>query len=105
MYEHLNAVDAGSFTISYSILGTVFEKLSSQEVSATFKQFEANREIISQRWQSPEGNPVYSNDIFFNPLDSTFNPNYAEGYGPYSQDVLIPAFLAAYTGKVLQQFP
>lgn len=98
MYEHLNAVDAGSFTISYSIMGTVFEKLSSQEVSATFKQFEANREIISARWQTEE-NFVYSNEIFYNPLDSTFNPNYAEGYGPYSQDVLIPAFLAAYTGK------
>jgi cell surface protein SprA len=97
-FEHLNAVDAGSFSISYSIMGTVFEKLDPQEVSATFKQFEANREIISNRWQTEE-NFIYSNDIFYNPLDSTFLPNYAEGYGPYSQDVLIPAFIAAYTGK------
>lgn len=97
-FDHLNAVDAGSFSISYSIMGTVFEKLDPQEVSATFKEFEANREIISQRWQN-ELNTIYSQDQFFNPLDSTLLPNYAEGYGPYSQDVLIPAFLAAYTGK------
>jgi len=98
LFEHLNAVDAGSFSISYSIMGTVFEKLDPKEVSATFKQFEANREIISNRWQT-ELNTVYSEGQFFNPLDSTLLPNYAEGYGPYSQDVLIPAFIAAYTGK------
>ncbi len=98
LFEHINAVDAGSFSISYSIMGTVFEKLDPKEVSATFKEFEANREIISNRWQTEE-NTVYSNDIFYNPLTGTFLPSYAEGYGPYSQDVLIPAFLAAYTGK------
>lgn len=98
MFNHLNGVDAGSFSISYSIMGTVFEKLDPKEVSATFKEFEANRVIISQRWQD-ELNTVYSQDEFFNPLDSTLLPSYAEGYGPYSQDVLIPAFLAAYTGK------
>lgn len=96
-FEHLNQVDMGSFSISYSIFGTVFEKLDPREVSATFKQFEENRLIISERWA--DMNTVYSSDIFFNPLDSTFLPNYAEGYGPYSQDVLIPAFLAAYTGE------
>ncbi|HNA59018.1 MAG TPA: cell surface protein SprA, partial [Chitinophagales bacterium] len=97
LFSHLNGVDAGSFNISYSIMGTVFEKLDAKEVSATFKQFEANREIISARWAAL--NTIYADDIFFNPLDGTFLPNYTEGYGPYSQDVLIPAFLAAYTGK------
>ncbi len=96
VFEHLNQVDMGTFSISYSIFGTVFEKLDPKKVSATFKQFEENREIISSRWS--ETNPVYSNEEFFNPYDDVLLPNYSEGYGPYSQDVLIPAFLAAYTG-------
>ena len=102
-FDHLNAVDAGNFSISYSMMGTVFEHINSTEVSATFKQFEANREILSQRWQ--EANPTYSNSEFFNPLDGSTLPNYAEGYGPYSQDVLIPAFIAAYTGKNAADVP
>ena len=93
-FDHLNAVDGGSLTMSYSIMGTVFDKLNTTDVSATFRQFEENREIISSRFA--EENFIYSEDIFYNPLDSTFLPNYAEGYGPYSQDVLIPSFLAAY---------
>lgn len=97
VFQHLNAVDMGSFTISYSILGTVFEKLNSKDVTRTFKQFEANRSVISERWQNQ--NFIYSDSIFYNPLDSTFLPNYSEGYGPYSQDVLIPAFIAAYRGQ------
>ncbi|MBC8048001.1 MAG: cell surface protein SprA [Fimbriimonadaceae bacterium] len=96
-FEHLNGVDGGSLTMSYSILGTVFDKLNTTEVTATFKQFESNTEILSQRFQ--DENDVYSEGVFFNPLDSSLNPNYAEGYGPYMQDVLIPSFIAAYTGK------
>ena len=38
VFEHLNQVDMGTFSISYSIFGTVFEKLDPKKVSATFKQ-------------------------------------------------------------------
>ncbi|MFN0275975.1 MAG: cell surface protein SprA [Chitinophagales bacterium] len=96
-FQHLNGVNGGSLTMSYNILGTIFDKLNTTEVTATFKQFEANTEIVSQRFQ--DENFVYSEDIFFNPLDSSFNPSYAEGYGPYMQDVLIPSFIAAYSGQ------
>lgn len=95
-FEHLNGVDGGSLTMSYSILGTVFDKLNTTDVTATFRQFETNTKIVTDKFQ--ELNP-YSNGEFFNPLDSTFNPDYAEGYGPYSQDVLIPSFIAAYRGE------
>ncbi|HEU4471845.1 MAG TPA: cell surface protein SprA, partial [Flavisolibacter sp.] len=86
-----NPYATGSFSMSYISYQTLFEKFDPQEVSSTFRQFEANRALLSQRLGTKNpysaGNP--------NPTD----PGYAEGYGRYAQDVLIPAFLAAYTKK------
>jgi len=69
-------------------------KYNPNQVSQTFNKFEANRFIISQRlsqsnpyWQALPASKKFTND------------GYATGYGRYAQDVLIPAFLAAYTGK------
>jgi len=81
----------GSFNITYISYQTLFRKFDPNEVSATFKQFEANRAILSQRLS--DENP-YSPKVA-DPND----PAYQQGYGRYSQDVVIPAFLAAYTNK------
>ena len=81
----------GSFNITYISYQTLFRKFDPNVVSETFKQFEANRAILSERLSSE--NP-YSPKT-----PSTTDPAYQEGYGRYSQDVVIPAFLAAYTNK------
>jgi cell surface protein SprA len=87
--SHLNPLSAGGFTISYFALNTFFDHHDPNELSKVFKTFEANRVIISNR--VAEKNPYW---------DTKKDPNgYAIGYGKYSQDVLIPAFIAAYTGK------
>jgi cell surface protein SprA len=39
---------------------------------------------------------------YTNGLPDPNNPGYSKGYGPFSQDVLVPSFLAAYTGKDAQ---
>jgi cell surface protein SprA len=81
----------GSFNITYISYQTLFRKFDPNVVSETFKQFEANRVILSQRLSSE--NP-------YSPKTPDPNdPTYQEGYGRYSQDVVIPAFLAAYTNK------
>ena len=62
------------------------------EISITrciFKQFSDFRQIISQRLAA--SNPYYTG--------GTDADGFAAGYGRYAQNVLIPAFLAAYTGK------
>lgn len=87
-FQHLNPTDMGSYSISYLPVKTMFDKIDAKGYSQTYADFEKNREIISKRL----GNGVYTN-----PSDTTINPNYTNGYGPKSQDVLIPAFLAAYT--------
>lgn len=88
-FTHNNPYQTGSFTISYIGLNTLFK--SSDVNSGTFKQFLENRKVLSERLGN--ANP-YNN----NTPDPT-NPEYKKGYTSYSQDVLIPSFIAAYTGK------
>jgi cell surface protein SprA len=85
----LSPYTAGSFSISYISYQTLFNKFDPNVVSETFKKFEANRQILSQRL-GPK-NPYQSGVIDAN--------GYYDGYGRYAQDVVIPAFLAAYTDK------
>jgi cell surface protein SprA len=95
-FSHLNPVDAGSYSISYVPVRTVFAKITREGLSETYDRFIENRPIISRRLalQNPNAN---LDSIYSNPSEGNSNANYAQGYGPKSQDVLIPAFLAAYT--------
>ena len=86
----LNPYATGSFRMSYISYQTLFKKFDPQNVSETFRQFEANRTLLSKRLG--ETNP-YQGGV----VDPT--SGYYAGYGRYAQDVLIPAFLAAYTNK------
>ncbi|MFN4313154.1 MAG: cell surface protein SprA [Chitinophagaceae bacterium] len=86
-----NPYTAGSFSISYISYQTLFGKFDPNQVSATFKEFEANRAILSDRLAKLNGYQGQQLD----PDD----PEYYLGYGRYAQEVVIPSFLAAYTGK------
>jgi cell surface protein SprA len=91
-FAHLNPYDAGGFQVTYFSMKTMFSKVDAATgISQTFLNFENYRKIISDRLgaQNPytDGKP--------DPKD----PDYKKGYSRYAQDVLIPAFLAAYTGK------
>ena len=90
--QRLNPYAMGSFNITYISYQTLFKKFDPNVVSETFKQFEAYRVALSSRLK--QANPYAQ----ANPPDPN-DPNYVQGYGRYAQDVVIPAFLAAYTGK------
>ena len=87
-FNALNPYSGGGFSISYISFQTLFSKFDPNNTSATFKEFENNRIILSKRLG--ENNP-YSK--------TPGSDGYYKGYGRYAQDVLIPAFLAAYTKK------
>ncbi|MES2374529.1 MAG: cell surface protein SprA [Bacteroidota bacterium] len=92
--RHLNPLATGGFSVSYIAFNTLFGQGNPNEISATFKAFENNRQIISRR--VAEGNPYWQSL----PTGQKFtNDGYAKGYGRYAQDVLVPAFIAAYTKK------
>ena len=87
----LNPYALGSFSISYISYQTLFTKFDPNLVTETFKQFEANRILLSGKLGK------------LNPYNGS-NPTpgadgYYAGYGRYAQDVIIPSFLAAYTKK------
>ena len=87
-FENLSPVTTGDFSISYFSLRTAFSKENkSNNSSSLFRQFENNRNIISQRLGAQ------------NPNSSGSTGGFADGYGKNSQDVLLAAFLASYTGK------
>ena len=77
-YTSINPNRLGAYRISYNILKTVFAKDDAQNNSPLFRNFEAFREIIQGRleMENPGG-------------DFSIN----------GQSVLVPAFLAAYSGK------
>lgn len=91
----------GTFSISYLSWGTAFIKNNSDNTSPIFEKMKEYREEIANRLAAR--NPNWSGK-----LDST--GIYPEGYGASSQEVLIPAFLAAYSGRspssvLLSPFP
>lgn len=88
-FTHNNPYETGSFSTSIIGLSTMFNE--SDINGGAFKQFMDNRAIISERLSAR--NP-YSNGV----ADPT-DPNYKKGYTKYSGDVLVPSFIAAYTGK------
>lgn len=88
--QHLNPYANGGFSVSFISFNTLFGSVNPNEVSETFKRFESYRPIISQRLAA--GNPYWSLDPNNKIVDG-----YATGYDKHHQDVLIPAFIAAYT--------
>ena len=87
--EHLNPYAGGGFSVSYVAFNTLFDKNNPNEISSTFKKFQDYRLIMSQR--AAAANRYYTG--------GTTTDGYAKGYNRYAQDVLIPSFIAAYTGK------
>ena len=88
-FTRLNPYALGSFSVSYISYQTLFTKFDPNVLSETFKTFESNRLILSQKLGKE--NPYQSGAIG--------SDGYYAGYGRYAQDVVIPAFLSAYSNK------
>ena len=78
----------GNFSISTLLIGTVFGK-SDEFDSATFEKFKENRITVANRLEAERGNQSSGVD----------EEGYPDLYGKTQQDVLLPAFFAAYTGQ------
>ncbi len=92
-FAALSKVVNGSFSVSFIALNTFFDKVDKNGVSSLFTQFENKRTEISKK--------LGTQNPFSQVKDDSF-PAYYKGYGPYSQAVLIPAFLATYANPNLQ---
>jgi len=87
-YNSRSPYSTGNFAISTVMIKNAF-KVSDEIESAAFNDFRGNRIIVAQRLASS----YYGSNSY--PLDAE---GYPVGFGKNSQSVLVPAFLAAYTG-------
>ena len=101
-FDQLNKSVRGNFTMSINTMKTAFSKMSKTNTDGavvyTSKAFEAlksNRIIIAQRLESQR--VINSNANYTKTPDPV--TKFPEGYGPTSPQVLVPAFIAAYTGQ------
>ncbi len=89
LYNSLTPNTFGNFNISTFLLKTAFGK-SDENGSAPFDEFRSNRKIIANRLATA----FYGDGNF-----ATDDDDFPVGFGKTSQDVLLPAFLAAYKGS------
>lgn len=86
--EHQAITDFGGFQVSYlGAINTLFEK----DLFGLFQTFSDGRVVIANRLSS---DPIGSHDD-----EDNAAAGYPRGYGRTHADVLLPAFLAVYTGK------
>lgn len=89
-YRSLTPKTFGNFNISTVLIKTAFTS-SNETSSATFDDFKENRLVIANRLAVERG-------IDINDPNNLDEDGFPIGYGKTNQDVLLPAFLAAYKG-------
>ena len=107
MYSGMPELTGGNFTMTTIALGSFFKGIGNAEnnySSKSFDKFIENREIIAQRLENRYAGTNYPSGGFLGQNGyggQPYNPgsNNEQGVSRNSGDVLIPAFLAAYTGK------
>ncbi len=89
LYQSLTPNTFGNFNISTVLIKTAFSS-SDEKSSQAFDDFKSNRLVIANRLAEDyyQGAPIPRTD-----------DGYPVGFGKTSQDVLLPAFLAAYKGS------
>ncbi len=96
-YRSFNPMETGAYSVSFFTWKTAFTKDDKTTHSnAIFEEFKKYRFLIA--WRLAQENQNWqANQVTI--TDSITGEVFPQGYGPTSQDVLIPAFLAAYTHK------
>lgn len=95
LFSHNNPYETGNYNISFIALKTLFK--AGGAGGEAYQNFLSGRKIVSRRLG--DTNP-YTNGI-----QDPNDPEYKKGYGRYAQDALIPAFIAAYTGRNAETVP
>jgi cell surface protein SprA len=106
MYAGMPETVGGNFTTTTITLGSFFESMGSMAdnyASKAFSAFVQNRDVIARRLEDRYSATNYPSTGFLAGTSfagQPYNPALENGHvNPNSTDVLIPAFLAAYTGK------
>ena len=102
-FDQMQENMTGSFNITQVAIGTAFQKIAAADenfASEVFDQFLTNRDILTNRVQQQYEGMTYPTAGFI-PAELR-GKKYDRKYGTIGNntaDVLVPAFLAAYTGR------
>ncbi len=103
MFQGMPKIYGGSFAMTTVTIASAFENAHARNdyASAAFNRFLENREVIAGRMRAKYGNAAYPNSGFIAETHFAGKPfDAANGdVNLNSADALIPAFLAAYTGR------
>ena len=103
-YDNLQETTTGSFNITQVALTTAFDKIGKAEDNyhaASFDRFLQYRDIMQERVQQQYEGVTYPSTGFLRGTaiaGKTYDKSMGQ-IGRNSADVLVPAFLAAYTGR------
>ena len=95
IFDRNNPYETGSFTMSYIGVKSMFKDGGAN--AELFNTFLANTATVSNR--------LGANNPYIAGLPDPSNPAYSKGYTKFSQAVLIPSFVAAYSGKTAKDIP
>lgn len=94
MFDGMPETRSGNFNMTVITIGNAFKKSDAKHGyhNKTFDKFLHNLDVMQKRVERRYANATYpGSNIPFNPENGTVSK--------YSPDVMIPAFLAAYTGR------
>ena len=103
-YDYLQETMTGSFNITQVAIGTIFSRVGNQDenfANSAYSQFLVNRDILKGRVQGQYTDIILPSSGFMSniPAGTKYDPNKHGRVSNNSADVLVPAFLAAYTGQ------
>jgi hypothetical protein len=85
-------VKTGNYRASFNMIKTAFKKVGDDYSLSTYTKFLESRKTVANRQAAARA----SRTNLYNPSDG--GAEYPDGYSATHQDVLLPAFLAAYSG-------
>ena len=98
MFDGMPATQSGNFQMTTIAIGSAFERSNGRNgyASKAFERFVSNLDVVRRRLEQRYAGATYPVGTTlagqrFDPANGTFSR--------YSSDVMVPAFLAAYTGR------
>jgi cell surface protein SprA len=104
MYDDMPQTVSGSFSMTTIAISTIFDKeggISSNYYSKAYENFKSNRTTAAQIMNNKYRNQLYPSSGFMSENPTLIGQSYDESNGKFTEnspEVLIPSFLAAYTG-------
>ncbi|MEN8121056.1 MAG: cell surface protein SprA [Bacteroidota bacterium] len=107
VFSSHNKLYSGNFSMSFLGIKTAFWKFGENYNSQAYENFKENRYDVAWRIANDRDAARLTNSPIYNINEPNKDPingedltdGFPNGYGPVSQEVLIPSFLAAYSGR------